>query len=208
MSLLELIGVAAFAVTGAMAAMEVGADIFGVLFLSLVTALGGGIIRDLLLGDLPPRMFTSFAYVTVALVSALALFLGALRHKDTYLKSVAALDHFVNFFDAMGLGLFTVTGVQLAAEKNGLDNPLLLCMMGMTTGIGGGMLRDTMIGRIPKVLRKRIYAVASLAGALCYWVLQRAGLSETLSAVPACVLVLALRILATHYQWNLPRVQL
>ena len=208
MSLLELIGVAAFAVTGAMAAMEVGADIFGVLFLSLVTALGGGIIRDLLLGDLPPRMFTSFAYVAVALGTALLMFLGALRHREGYLKSVAALDHFVNFFDAMGLGLFTVTGVQLAAAKNGMDNPLLLCMMGMTTGIGGGMLRDMMIGRIPKVLRKRIYAVASLAGALCYWALQLTGLGETLSAVAACLLVLVLRMLATHYQWNLPRVQL
>ena len=208
MSLLELIGVAAFAVTGAMAAMEVGADIFGVLFLSLVTALGGGIIRDLLLGDLPPRMFTSFAYVAVALGTALLMFLGALRHREGYLKSVAALDHFVNFFDAMGLGLFTVTGVQLAAAKNGMDNPLLLCMMGMTTGIGGGMLRDMMIGRIPKVLRKRIYAVASLGGALCYWALQLTGLGETLSAVAACLLVLVLRMLATHYQWNLPRVQL
>ena len=208
MILLELIGVAAFAVTGAMAAMEVGADVFGVLFLSLVTALGGGIIRDLLLGDLPPRMFTSFAYVAVALGTALLMFLGAMRHREGYLKSVAALDRFVNIFDAVGLGLFTVTGVQLAAAKNGTGNPLLLCMMGMTTGIGGGMLRDMMIGRIPKVLRKRIYAVASLAGALCYWGLQRFGLGETLSAVSACLLVLALRMLATHYQWNLPRVQL
>ena len=208
MILLELIGVAAFAVTGAMAAMEGGADVFGVLFLSLVTALGGGIIRDLLLGDLPPRMFTSFAYVAVALGTALLMFLGAMRHREGYLKSVAALDRFVNFFDAVGLGLFTVTGVQLAAAKTGTGNPLLLCMMGMTTGIGGGMLRDMMIGRIPKVLRKRIYAVASLAGALCYWGLLCLGLNESLSAVTACVLVVALRLLATHYKWNLPRVQL
>ena len=208
MSFLELIGVAAFAVTGAMAAMEVGADIFGVLFLSLVTALGGGIIRDLLLGSLPPRMFTSFVYVAVALGCGLLLFLGALRHRESYRKNAAALDRFVNIFDALGLAVFTVSGVQLAAETCGMGNPLLLCMMGMTTGVGGGMLRDMMIGRIPKVLRKRIYAVASIAGALCYWGLLRLGLRADLSAFIACALVISLRLLATRYKWNLPHVQL
>ena len=208
MNPLELVGVAAFAFTGATAAMEVGADVFGVLFLSLVTALGGGIIRDMLLGFLPPHMFTSYVYVAEALICGLLLFVGIWHHREGYLKNARALDHFVNVFDALGLAVFTVSGVELAAEKCGMANPLLLCMMGMTTGIGGGMLRDMMIGRIPKVLRKRIYAVASLAGALSYWGLLRAGLRADVSAVIACALVIALRLLATHYKWNLPSVKL
>ena len=135
----------------------------------------------------------------MALGTALLMFLGAMRHREGYLKSVAALDRFVNFFDAVGLGLFTVTGVQLAAESCGMGNPLLLCMMGMTTGIGGGMLRDMMIGRIPKVLRKRIYAVASLAGALCYWALCRLGLPAGIAAAVSAAGVVALRLLATLF---------
>ena len=208
MSVLELVGVAAFAMTGAMAAMEAGTDIFGVLFLSLITALGGGVIRDLLLGFLPPRMFTNYVYVAAALGCGLLLFLLARRSRDLYIKNAAALDRIVNIFDAMGLAVFTVSGVQLAIEKSGMGNPLLLCMMGMTTGVGGGMLRDIMIGRIPVVLRKRIYAVASIVGALCYWLLLRLGLRTALSAVAASALVVLLRLLATHYEWNLPRVQI
>ena len=205
MNLLELTGVAAFAVTGAMAAMEVGADIFGVLFLSLVTALGGGIIRDLLLGDVPPRMFTSFVYVSVALGSALLLFLGALRHKEGYLKNAAALDRFVNIFDAMGLAVFTVSGVQLAAAKNGMGNPLLLCMMGMTTGIGGGMLRDMMTREMPFVLTKRIYAVAAIVGALLFSLMMRAGLPQGPSYSAGMAACVAVRLMATAFHWNLPK---
>ena len=206
MSVLERIGVAAFAVTGAIAAMEKGADIFGVLFLSLITALGGGVIRDLLLGVHPPRMFTSFAYVALAL--GLLFFLGARLQRDAYLKYAERTDRIVNVFDALGLAVFSVSGVQLTAEAFGMDNPLLLAMMGMTTGVGGGMLRDMMIGVIPKVLRRRIYAVASILGSLCYWALLRAGLGASLSAAAASVLVVALRLLATHYKWNLPSVKL
>ena len=188
--------------------MEKDADIFGVLFLSLITALGGGVIRDLLLGVHPPRMFTSFTYVAVALGCGLLLFLGAWRHRDAYVKNEGRIDRFVNIFDALGLAVFSVSGVQLAAEAYGMDNPLLLAMMGMTTGVGGGMLRDMMIGVVPKVLRKRIYAVASILGALCYWALLCAGLGMNLSAWIACVLVVALRMLATHYKWNLPSANL
>ena len=208
MNILELIGVAAFAVTGAMAAMEKGADVFGVLFLSLITALGGGVIRDLLLGVHPPRMFTSYVYVAAALAGGLLLFLGAWLRRDAYAANTARIDRVVNVFDALGLAVFSVSGVQLAAEACGMDNPLLLAMMGMTTGVGGGMLRDMMIGVIPRVLRRRIYAVASILGSLCYWALLRAGLGMRLSAAAACVLVVALRMLATHYKWNLPSAKL
>ena len=208
MNVLELIGVAAFAITGAMAAIEKDADIFGVLFLSLITALGGGVIRDLLLGVHPPRMFASFAYVALALGCGLVFFLGAWLQREHYLRYAERIDRVINVFDALGLAVFTVSGVKLSAEAFGMGNPLLLAMMGMTTGIGGGMLRDMMIGVIPRVLRRRIYAVASILGALCYWALLRAGAADGLSAALACVLVVALRLLATHFRWNLPSVKL
>ena len=206
MEYLELIGVAAFAITGAMAAMEKGADIFGVLFLSLITALGGGVLRDLLLGFTPPAMFTSYLYVSVALLCGLLLFISAWVRKDLYIKHSEHLDQIVNVFDALGLAVFTVSGLQLTADRCGLSNPLLLTLMGMTTGVGGGMLRDILIGTIPRVLRKRIYALASLSGALLYYVLLCVGADRSISTVIVCVFIVALRILATVFKWNLPRI--
>ena len=107
---LEVIGVIAFGICGAMAAMERGADLFGVLFLAVITALGGGVIRDMLLGWFPPRMFTSYAYVAIAVASALLVFLDACIRREHYRQNRDKLDSVVNVFDALGLGVFTVSG--------------------------------------------------------------------------------------------------
>lgn len=204
---LELIGVAAFAITGATSALEKGTDIFGVLFLSLITALGGGVIRDLLLGYTPPRMFTSYLYVSVALLCGLVIFIGAYSRKDLYVKYSSQLDQIVNVFDALGLAVFTVSGLQLAADQYGMANPLLLTLMGMTTGVGGGMLRDVLIGTIPRVLRKRVYALASLSGAVMYYLLLYYGARPGISTALVCVFIVVLRVLATVFRWSLPRVK-
>ncbi len=208
MEYLELVGVAAFAITGAMAAMEKGADVFGILFLALITALGGGVLRDLLLGLTPPLMFTSYLYVSVALLCGLLLFISAYLRKELYVKHSEQLDQIVNVFDALGLAVFTVSGLQLAADQYGMSNPLLLTLMGMTTGIGGGMLRDILIGTIPRVLRKRVYALASLSGAILYYILLYWGTNRSLSTVVVCVFIVSLRILATVFKWNLPHIKL
>lgn len=208
MEALEIIGTAAFAITGAMAAMKKDADIFGVLFLAVITALGGGILRDVLLGIHPPAMFSSYVYIAVALVSAVIVFADAYIRHDKYAAHEETLDRFVNIFDAIGLGVFTVSGFEIAAQIYGLGNPVLLVLMGMTTGIGGGMLRDVLIGVVPKVLRKRIYAVASMLGALLYWGLLLINVPRTLSAALAALFIFTLRILATLFKWNLPHVTL
>ena len=191
-----------------MAALEKSADIFGVLFLAVITALGGGVVRDMMLGHLPPRMFTSYTYIIVAITSGLIVFLDAYTRREHYRQNREKLDSIVNVFDALGLGVFSVSGVQVAIDQCGLVNPVLLVSMGMTTGVGGGMMRDVLAGVMPKVLRKRVYAVASLIGALGYYALIRQGVNANLSAALMTLLVMALRIAATVFKWNLPQAKL
>ena len=207
MFVLELIGVAAFAVSGAMTAMEKKADMFGVVFLAVTTALGGGIIRDVLLGELPPKMFTSYTYVLVAVIASVVVFSDASIRIEKYRNNADKLDAVNNIFDAVGLAVFTVSGMNMAITANGIENPFLIVAMGMVTGIGGGMLRDMMLGAMVKVMRKRIYAVASLAGGVIYYMLLRLGIGDVASAIIGMLLVFALRVLATVFKWNLPTVE-
>lgn len=205
MEALELIGVAAFAASGAMAAIEKKADIFGVLFLAVITALGGGIIRDILLGHLPPRMFTSYVYIVLALICAGLVFLDAFLRKESYQHHKDKLDNIVNVFDAVGLAVFTVTGMELALEQYGMSNFVLAVLMGVTTGVGGGMLRDVLTNCMPAVLRKRVYAVASMFGAVVYYLLLSLNVNRAIGAAVCMLLIFSLRILATVYKWNLPK---
>lgn len=203
----EYIGVAAFAICGAMAGIDRGADIYGVLFVAVITALGGGVIRDMMLGHLPPRMFSSFGYIGVAVFCGLVVFLDAYARTEKYRQHQAELDSLVNIFDALGLAVFTVTGMDLAIAQCGLENPVLLVLLGTTTGVGGGMLRDVLIDVMPAVLRKRIYAVASMAGGIVYYILLWLGVPGFLSAIVAMAVIFTLRVLATVYKWNLPKVK-
>lgn len=202
---LEIIGAAAFAVSGAMAALEHDADIFGVIFLAVVTALGGGVIRDLLLGLTPPKMFVSYVYLAVAALAALVVFADAYIRREKYRKHRDKLDSINNMFDAVGLAVFTVSGMNTAMQQS--DNVLLILVLGMSTGVGGGMLRDMMINKMPKVLRKRVYAVASLLGGGVYYGLFALGVHETIAAVSGMAVIIALRVLATVYKWNLPAIR-
>ncbi len=202
---LEIIGAAAFAVSGAMAALEREADIFGVIFLAVITALGGGVIRDLLLGVTPPKMFVSYVYLAVAAVAALVVFADAYIRREKYRKHRDKLDSINNMFDAVGLAVFTVSGMNTAMQQS--DNVLLILVLGMSTGVGGGMLRDMMINKMPKVLRKRVYAVASLLGGGVYYGLFALGVHETIAAVSGMAVIIALRVLATVYKWNLPAIR-
>lgn len=208
MFVLELVGVASFAVSGAMTGIDKKADVFGVVFLAIITALGGGIIRDSMLGHLPPRMFTSYIYIALAVVSSLAVFLDAYVKRDKYRAHKDKLDAVINVFDAAGLAAFTVSGVDVAIEACGMDMPVLLIALGMITGTGGGVLRDVLTNSMPMVLRKRVYAVASMAGAILYYVLLLLEVEGIVAAVAAMVFIFALRMLATKYKWNLPRADL
>lgn len=203
---LELIGVAAFSVSGAMLALEKKADIFGVIFLAITTALGGGVIRDLLIGQIPPKMFVSYYYLLIAVLAALAVFVDAYVRRESYKKNKEKLDAVNNVFDAIGLAVFTITGMNAAMQVGG--NALLTLSVGVCTGVGGGMLRDVMVNTMPKVLRKRVYAVASLLGGGLYYVMLRLGAPQLVSVILGMLLIFALRLCATIYKWNLPTVDL
>ena len=206
MFVLELIGAAAFAVSGAMVAIEKKADIFGVLFLAVTTALGGGVIRDVLIGRIPPVMFVSYWYLLISVVAALAVFIDAYLRSEKYKLHLDKLDAVNNVFDAIGLAVFTVSGMNAAMPVS--DNVILVLFVGMCTGVGGGMLRDVMTNTMPKVLRKRVYAVASLIGGGLYYVMHVLDLNQLLSVGCGMLVIFALRLFATIYKWNLPSVKL
>lgn len=206
--LVEILGTIAFATSGAMVAISKKVDIFGVLVLSGITALGGGCIRDVLIGALPPRMFSDYRYVIVATIVALLVFVIAYIFRDLYEKSQKTVDSVNNYIDALGLGIFTVTGVQVALESGFKTNAILAVCLGVITGIGGGVLRDVMLGEIPFVLKKRIYALASIAGGMTYYYISFTALGRTKSIIIAVAVTFVIRLLATIFKLNLPKVKL
>lgn len=206
-AILEYIGVISAAITGTMAGIEKRVDMFGAIFLAMVTALGGGIMRDILLGEFPPRMFTSFAYIGMVTFFSLVVFVDACVRGESYRAHKARLDAVNNIFDAIGLASFTIVGMDITIGKYGLVNPVLIILMGMTTGVGGGMIRDMLTNSMPKVLYKRIYAIASVAGGLLYYGFLRMGMNKTVGALIAIGFIVTLRILATKFRWNLPHAE-
>ncbi len=201
---LDVIGTVSFALSGAMAAVKKNTDLLGVLVLGNLTAVGGGILRDVLLGSVPPKAFVNSRFVVMASLSSLLLFVLAKRFKEQYIARENLVDAVNNLFDAMGLGAFSVTGVQVAQEAGHGENMFFCVFLGVITGVGGGLMRDIVVDQIPAVLVKHIYALASIAGAVSYYLLLDLGLSHGPSAVSAICLVFLIRVLATRYKWNLP----
>ena len=201
----EWIGTAAFAVSGAMIAVDTGTDIFGVMVLAVVTALGGGTLRDVFIGHFPPRMFSSSNYVALACACALTVFVLARIYKERYLAREKLVEQINNVFDAIGLGVFAVSGARIGVEAGFVGNTFLVTFLGMITAVGGGMLRDVLIKEIPFVLKKRIYAVAAIAGALCYALMVEHGISIVWAYGAGWSVTTALRLLATVFRWDLPR---
>lgn len=204
----EVVGTVAFAVSGALIAIERRLDLFGVLFLGIVTALGGGTIRDVLMGTFPPRAFYSYEYLTIAFFTALAVFIVIWTCRAQYMRFSTPLKSVNNIFDAIGLAAFSIVGSQIAVAQGYMENPFLCVFLGMTTGIGGGILRDVLSKEVPYVFQKHVYGVASLVGCVAYWVLLRVTANDTLAALTGVFLIIAVRICATVFLWNLPRVRL
>ena len=207
--ILELIGTAAFAVSGAVVAIKKETDVFGVVFIAITTAVGGGIFRDLLIGNLPPVAFVQYEYVFVAAVTALGIFLFAYFRRDkNHHQHWATIDRVNNIFDALGLGAFTVIGMNRAILSGLGDNVFLVVFLGMITGIGGGILRDTLVRDIPFVLTERVYAVASLIGAGCYYTMYVLEINTVVSALVGIAVIFVIRMASSKYRWHLPRVRL
>lgn len=201
----EVLGTIAFAISGAMLAIERKMDIFGVLVLGLITAMGGGLMRDIVLGKVPPSLFCSPLFVTIGLMTALYTFFVVRKHKDMIPHLPEGQFQWVlNFTDAIGLGLFTVIGANVTIDAGYGDYHMMIIFLGMLTGVGGGMLRDVLAGLTPAILCKHVYACASLCGAVCYDFLWRM-MPRSYAMFIGASIVFAIRMLAYHYKWNLPR---
>lgn len=195
---LDLVGTFVFAISGAVAAARRRLDFFGVLVLSYVAGNFGGITRDVLIGSVPPEALTDGAILFVSVLAGLITFF---RYAD-----VQKLSNPVLLFDALGLSLFAVSGAQKALGF-GLG-AVSAALLGMLTGIGGGMMRDILLAEIPQVLRSELYALAALAGAVVVVLGDQGGLPYSVSALFGAVLCFGLRFMAIRYGWQLPRARL
>lgn len=194
---LDLVGTAAFAASGAWSGIKREMDLFGVLVLGLVTATGGGTLRDLLIGDIPPFCLKNESYLYISILAALAVFCWH-RRLDRWHQPL-------QFFDAIGLGTFVVIGTGKGLLF-GLG-PLGAVMMGVMTATAGGAIRDVLSGEVPLILRKEIYASACLIGGTLLVLLLQTPLAPALAALFAALTVIAIRLLALHYNWSLPRAR-
>jgi len=194
LSLIEILGTFSFAVSGAFFAMEKRLDPFGVLILSFVTAIGGGTIRDMLLGEFPVAWMQNETLILLIFFSAVGtMFFGSwLRKINTTLF----------LFDAMGLGLFTIMGIEKALVH---DLSMEVCIaLGTVTGCFGGVIRDVLLNNVPLVFRKEVYAMASIAGGILYFLLRESPIDNDVAKIICILLIILVRILAVRFKWSLP----
>ena len=200
---LEIIGTIAFAISGAVVGIQKKMDIFGVCILGLTASVGGGILRDLILNITPPAAFQNPAFAVTAILVSILFFIPAVRNAFEHRKVYEAL---ILIMDSIGLGLFTVVGVQVATAAMPERNLFLITFVGVLTGVGGGILRDVLAGNRPYIFVKHFYACASIIGA---WTC--ALLWPLTGSVPAMItgatLTVILRLLAARFRWSLPKAR-
>ena len=192
---LDLAGIFVFAVSGGLTAVRKDLDVVGILVLAIVTGLGGGILRDVLLGRLPPASLDDWRYLIAPVVAGLLAF--------RFPSTVGRMEQLITGFDAAGLGLFCATGAITATEA-GLS-PIPATLLGTITAVGGGVLRDVLAGRVPVVLRSEIYALPATAGAAVAVTAHRLGTGDLVAAAAAFVVCFGWRMIAVRHNWHAPR---
>ena len=208
LKILEIVGTIAFAVSGAFVAIKAKLDLFGVLFIGCITAVGGGIVRDLLIGSTPPAIFSNAHILLVALgASALVFVLAYIKRKE--FDEIQKKVEYVNtFFDAVGLGAFTVMGTEVAFVNGLSGNAFLSIALGMLTGVGGGIFRDVLTDTTPYIFKKHVYALAAIGGAVVYYAIRYKVETTWIPSLIAGGLIVIIRMLAAHFRWSLPKVHL
>ena len=209
--IINIIGFVSFAAAGAMIAIDKETDLFGVIFLSLMTCFGGGILRDVIaghkIGRMLPLFFTDLKMeIIVCVCTALAVFLLAYVFKEKYVKEEATVEKINNVLDALGLGVFAAVGTHDYAELGAF----VAIVMGLTSAVGGSMVRDVLLNNVPMVLRKRVYAVACILGSSVYYLVYKVFMlgmkSADVVATICCISVIfVIRMCATIFRWNIPR---
>jgi uncharacterized membrane protein YeiH len=192
--IIDILGTFSFAVAGAFSAMEKKLDPFGVLVLSFVTAIGGGTIRDMLIGNLPVAWLTNETATIVIFASAIAAMFFS-----RYLKQFTTT---LFLFDALGLGLFTIIGLEMGLSKG--FSPGICIALGTITACFGGVIRDVLLNNVPLLFRKEIYAMACIAGGLLYFLLERLKVDANFARIVCIVAIFATRVLAFRFKLSLP----
>lgn len=205
--ILEIIGTIIFAFAGALVAIERKLDIFGIIVLAVTTAVGGGMLRDIVLGNTPPIMFLNPVYTIVAVITALFIML---TYKN--IQKIAGLNNHsffmigINIFDAIGLGIFTIIGVNICITSGFGDNEFLSVFVGVMTGVGGGLLRDILANRTPLILKKEIYAIASIIGAILYYCIRNI-MSPQAAIYLSMIVIIIIRLVSVYKNLNLPSLK-
>lgn len=200
----DMIGTIAFAVSGALVGVARKMDIFGMSVLALATAIGGGIVRDVLLGYFPPNSLRNIVYVTVVIAVTIIVFIiYSSRYRRQVMGPRSRASYL--FADAVGLASFTVTGAS-AGYTLYPDLPIFIVLLGTITAVGGGIIRDMLAQRIPSVLKEDVYALPSIIGGIVYYVMVLYGWVGQ-AVYGAFSIVLIIRLLAIKYRWSLPKVR-
>lgn len=193
-NILEVLGTIAFAISGALSAMNRRLDLFGIFIIAFVTAIGGGTLRDVLIGETPVTWMENIVYVY--LIGSVTILAIIFRNKLNHLKKSLFL------FDTIGLGVFTITGVETGIQ-NDLD-PIISIALGAMTGTFGGVIRDILCNEIPVIFRKEIYATACIVGALAYIILYDLGVRTDVIYVATSLTVILIRLIVVKYHISLP----
>lgn len=207
--IIELVSITSFGISGALTAIRKHMDVFGVIIVAVTTALGGGVIRDLLLGVIPPKSFNRPIYAIVTASFALMAFIIEYHHAKRHTPGEPFTGKFTEgamfWLDTLGLAIFTMVGVAVAHESSVPDNSFLFCFVGVMTGVGGGVLRDLLCQNMPYIFVKHFYASACVVGAVvCEVMWEPAG--KVAAMLTGTAVVMLLRFFAARFRWNLPRV--
>ncbi|MFL5807870.1 MAG: trimeric intracellular cation channel family protein [Flavisolibacter sp.] len=198
LNIIDILGTFAFAVSGAFSAMERKLDPFGTLIISFVTAIGGGTIRDMLVGNFPVNWLQNDSSILIIFSAAIATMLFG-----TYLKQ---LNTSLFLFDALGLGLFTIIGLEIGLKHN--FSAGICIALGTISACFGGVLRDVLLNKVPLIFRKEIYALACIIGGAIYYFLHQTNMNGDLSKIICILLIFAIRVVAFRFKLSLPRISL
>lgn len=203
---MDLLGTVAFAVSGALVAIRRRMDIFGVVVLAIVTATGGGMLRDIIIGSLPPTSFLDPRYVGISALIGVSVFL-LLYFRPHIPQKLSSLNNRLMFlFDTLGIAAFTVDGVAIGLANGFRSNLFLLVFLGSITGVGGGVIRDILANEMPDILRKHVYALTAILGGSVYALLAQTALPEEVGMIAGFATVVILRLLGARFLWNLPKI--
>ncbi len=211
LDIINIMGIISFAAAGAMIAIDKETDLFGVIFLSIITCFGGGMLRDMMAGQAIgrhiPAFFTDLKMeIIVCVLTAFAVFMIAFIFKDKYVKEEATVEKINNVLDALGLGVFAAagTGAYIAL------GPFVAIFMGLISSVGGSIIRDVILRDIPFVLRKRVYAVACIIGSAVYYLIvdvfmKGARSADVVGTIACMAVIFTIRMCATVFRWNMPK---